>query len=163
MKVGLLADTHDNLDAIRYFIDWFQSESVGAVIHAGDFVSPFTIPELNKFDGPVYGVFGNNDGDRETLLKQSENTTVTISDPPERFEVGNTKFLVSHKPSDLPEDTSDEIDVIVYGHTHSRSISRRDKLTINPGEAGGWLASSSSAMILETNKNEVKKQVVPRP
>ncbi len=164
MKVGLLADTHDNVRAIRYLVQWFDQAGAGALVHAGDFVSPFTVPELASFPGPVQGVFGNNDGDREMLLSQAEGTSVEIGDAPRRFPLGDREWLLSHRPADLPGTIPPEIDVVVHGHTHVREREpREDHLLVNPGEAGGWLTECTSAALLDTEKLQCEFHLVPAP
>ena len=36
MKIGIIADTHDNLPAIRLAVDFFNKSDVDAVFHCGD-------------------------------------------------------------------------------------------------------------------------------
>ena len=64
MKIGIISDTHDNLPQIRKAVKVFNREKVDLVFHAGDFVSPFTALEFKNLNSPLYGVFGNNDGDK---------------------------------------------------------------------------------------------------
>lgn len=164
MRVGLMADTHDNLNAIRYLVAYFHQERVETVVHAGDFVSPFTIPELDRFEGRVLGVFGNNDGDRDTLLAKAEGSSVEIHRPPHRAELGTSRFLISHRPDDLPPSIPDDIDFVLHGHTHERRIDRHEKhVLINPGEAGGWLTGVCHGMVLNTETDELESHVVPSP
>jgi len=40
------------------------------VLHAGDFVSPFTALEFKNLNCPLKGVFGNNDGDKLYLQEK---------------------------------------------------------------------------------------------
>ena len=42
MIIGLLSDTHDHIPNIRKAINRFKEENVELVLHAGDYVSPFT-------------------------------------------------------------------------------------------------------------------------
>ncbi len=165
MRVGILADTHDNLPAIRYLAAYFRQEDVDSVIHAGDFVSPFTIPELQRCPGTVHGVFGNNDGDRETLREKARDTTVELREAPYRFRLGETECLLSHRPADLPEEVPPEIDLVVHGHTHERTVETGEhgELWINPGEAGGWLTGVLHAGVLDTRNLNWVPHVCPRP
>lgn len=165
MKIGVISDTHDNLSAIRYFVDWFNSQSADLMLHAGDFVSPFTIPELIKFDGPIHGVFGNNDGDRETLQSKIENTNMSIKSSPRRIQVNNFKCIMAHKPDQLPDSNPNSGDLIIHGHTHERKIKEggNGEYHVNPGEAGGWLRGTCSALLLHTRSMEFEIEVIPKP
>ncbi|MBE0515774.1 MAG: metallophosphoesterase family protein [Methanophagales archaeon] len=59
MKVGIVADTHDNLDAIRRAVEIFNDEGIELLIHAGDFVAPFTEQSFRMLNAPLVGIFGN--------------------------------------------------------------------------------------------------------
>lgn len=43
MLIGIISDTHDNQDKTRKAIELFNSKGVEYVIHAGDYISPFTL------------------------------------------------------------------------------------------------------------------------
>ena len=40
MKIGIISDTHDDVDNTNKAIDIFKENDVKAVIHAGDIISP---------------------------------------------------------------------------------------------------------------------------
>ena len=61
MKIGLISDTHDNIENILKAVQEFNSRHVDIVLHAGDFVSPIAV---ESFAGiKLIGVLGNNDTD----------------------------------------------------------------------------------------------------
>ncbi len=158
--IGLLADTHDNLSAVRAAVRLFAATGVDLVIHAGDFVAPFTALALLEAGCPVRGVFGNCDGEKaglaEAFGKRGE-----VREPPFAFEHAGRTFLVAHRESELEElgtrTNSRELehvpnifDIFVIGHTHRPRIERRGaSLLVNPGEAGGWLNGKSTAVLLD--------------
>ncbi|RLS68418.1 MAG: YfcE family phosphodiesterase, partial [Planctomycetota bacterium] len=43
MKIGILADIHDNVDNLRHAIRLFNALECKAVLLAGDFVSPLVV------------------------------------------------------------------------------------------------------------------------
>ena len=57
MLVGLLADTHDRLPAIRSLLSYMQKRGVGLVLHAGDFCAPFALKPFIELNMPLVGVF----------------------------------------------------------------------------------------------------------
>jgi hypothetical protein len=62
VKIGILADTHDNIDNVRKAIRRFK-ENVELIIHAGDFIFPGIIDEFgisqNQYWHPnLMGVLG---------------------------------------------------------------------------------------------------------
>ena len=61
MKIGLISDTHDNIQNIRKAVREFNDKHVDVVIHAGDFVSPIAVESLAGVK--LVGVLGNNDTD----------------------------------------------------------------------------------------------------
>jgi putative phosphoesterase len=61
MKIGLISDTHDNIQNIQNAISVFNNRHVTFVIHAGDITSPEAV---EAFAGvKLIGVLGNNDLD----------------------------------------------------------------------------------------------------
>ena len=70
MLVGVVSDTHNNLQNVRRLVELFNQEGVELVIHTGDISQPKTIDCLSDLDCKVIGVFGNNDID-ELGLKES--------------------------------------------------------------------------------------------
>ena len=43
MKIGLISDTHDNIDNILKAVREFNNREVDIVLHSGDFVSPIAV------------------------------------------------------------------------------------------------------------------------
>lgn len=166
MELGVIADSHDNLDALEYWVDYFNQRDVDVLLHAGDLISPFCVPVLESFERTVYAVFGNNDGDRETLREKAEGTSVNFKEPPVTLDLTECSVLVSHKPSDLPDPLPASVDVVVHGHTHERRCDDdRDPVVVNPGESGGWLTGTSSALTLSVEESTVSTEfkLVPSP
>ena len=46
MKIGILSDTHDDIDNVKEAIYRFKEQKVELIIHAGDFVFPGIIDEF---------------------------------------------------------------------------------------------------------------------
>ncbi len=61
--IGVISDTHDDLDSIRAALDLFSREGVNSIVHLGDLVSPFVIRELSKWNGRIDVLLGNNEGE----------------------------------------------------------------------------------------------------
>jgi len=159
VKIGILADTHDNLTALRRAVDLFRGLGCEMLIHAGDFVAPFAARELEKVGCPVRAVFGNCDGERrglETVLAPLGG----IQDEPFLFEFSGKKFLVVHRHERLADHLAGHSpDFLIYGHTHRPDVRRTgNTLIINPGEACGWLSGRSTAGALDLESGEVEIQ-----
>lgn len=148
--IGILSDSHDNLTKVRKAVRLFNLAGCDLVIHAGDFVAPFTVEELRNLRAPVKAVFGNCDGEKAGLVQAFEGLG-EIRAAPLRFSHAGLRFLVCHL--DAPVErylSSKSYDVIVFGHTHKPLAERRDGvLLVNPGEAGGWLRGKSTIALLD--------------
>jgi len=148
--IGLLSDTHDNLDRVRVAVRLFNDAGCDLVLHAGDIVAPFTASELRNLRCPVKAVFGNCDGERAGLVRTFQGLG-EIAAPPLAFEHAGRRFGLSHLDSAVEGlVASKAFDVVIFGHTHRPLVERRDGvLLVNPGEAGGWLTGKSNAALLD--------------
>ncbi len=159
MKIGVLSDTHDHLVNIRKAVDIFLKNGVEAVIHGGDFCSPFTIAEFTPlFDKGVkmHAVFGNNDGDRVLLVKRGGDF-VTFTDFTSILTLGGKKIVVMHYP-ELADDLFrlGAYDLVVYGHNHRVRVEGGEKKLLNPGTCAGYLAETATVALLETRDMAVE-------
>lgn len=144
MKVGLISDTHDNLPKIEKAVEIFNHNKVDYVIHAGDFVAPFSLLPLEKLNCEWIGVLGNNDGEKEGLIKKSGDR---IKQGQISLVFDNKKVTVIHS---IEKYDSEPTDILIFGHTHKPEIKKIDKtLMINPGEASGWLYKKPTIAILD--------------
>ena len=144
MKIGIMADSHDNLPQIAKALAAFESHGCETVLHCGDFIAPFAVKALLEFQGKVVGVFGNNDGEKRGIRK----VWADVFQGPHVFEFGGRRIMAAHDRADAPE--SPDVDVIAFGHSHERAMSPGPPLAVNPGETGGWLQNAPSAAVLET-------------
>lgn len=148
--IGILADSHDNLAALRRAAGIFRDAGCKLLIHAGDVIAPFAARELEKAGCPVRAVFGNCDGEREGLRAVLD-PLGGIHDEPHLFDYLGKTYLLIHRHEKLDALLKKHApSVLIYGHTHKTDIrSEGDTLIINPGEAGGWLSGRSTAAILD--------------
>jgi len=154
--VGIISDTHDNRNTIATAVALFNRAETGLVIHAGDFISPFTVLDFQKLTCPMEMVFGNNDGERIGLHNAFQKCG-TLLPGPRAFTYNGKKFLIMHEHACLEEVIrSSAVDIIVYGHTHDIDIRKGPPLVINPGEAGGWLRGKATAAVLDLDTMEVE-------
>lgn len=152
--VGILADSHDNMDALRQAVDVFTARNVDIVIHAGDLVAPFTARILKKLQCPLIITFGNNDGEIVGLRNVFNGQ---IFDPPHKVMINNKKVVILHDPILLNElQASDQFDVIIYGHLHKVDIRKGKPIVINPGECCGWLYGKRTVAVWDTVKDNVE-------
>ncbi|HYF68530.1 MAG TPA: metallophosphoesterase family protein [Ohtaekwangia sp.] len=133
MKIGLLSDTHSDLDpkVFKYF------ESCDEVWHAGDIGDEQVVSALENFK-PFRAVYGNIDTVKmqarfpEDLFFECEGLNIWmthIGGTPPRYNTRIKKKLKERVP-----------DVFICGHSHILRINRDEDhhgmLYINPGAAG---------------------------
>ena len=149
MFVGVIADTHDNMNMLRKAVDLFNARGVGLALHAGDYIAPFTARELRRLECKLVGVFGNNDGERFGLVKDFEGFG-ELREGICQLELDGKMIAITHYPEIAQTLAgSGAYDVVVYGHTHRPDIRGPKPLVINPGECGGWLEGESTVAILD--------------
>ncbi|HUK38477.1 MAG TPA: metallophosphoesterase [Methanomicrobiales archaeon] len=161
MRIGILADTHDNLPLVMRAVERLNAAGPGLVLHAGDFIAPFVIPRLASLSCPCIGVFGNNDGDRALLsakAREAGNLELAGSFAVRQAGGRSIALLHGHEPGALDGVAgADLFDVVVHGHTHRPSVTRRGRtLVVNPGEACGYLTGKGTVAVLETGTLEVE-------
>ncbi|MEM4409935.1 MAG: metallophosphoesterase [Candidatus Caldarchaeum sp.] len=150
MKIGILADTHDQMTYTHKATEALNDLRVELVLHAGDYVAPFIVNELSKLTVPLYGIFGNNDGERLGLMKRlSEIGTVQVQ--PLFLERQGRKIVMVHEPEPVEAFAlSGLYDVVIYAHTHEKDLRTMNRcLIINPGEVCGWLTGSPTCAVLD--------------
>lgn len=156
MKVGIMADSHDNIPKIVVAVELFNKEEVELVLHAGDYISPITANAFAKLKAPLVGIFGNNDGERLYLSERFRDIGKLYPDHRE-FEIDGRRGVLMHEPKFIDAlVASGHYDLIVYGHTHEIDIREGQTLVINPGECGGWLTGRATIAIVETKDMSVR-------
>jgi hypothetical protein len=149
MPVGVVSDTHDDMEAIARVVELFNARGVSQVVHAGDLVSPFTFELFGELQAEFIGIFGNNDGDRLLLAERSGGR---VRPQPRLITLEGKRAVVVHEPH-LVETLagSGDFDIVVYGHTHTADVRRVGRtLIVNPGKAARLHRGRSTAALLDT-------------
>lgn len=133
MKIGLLSDTHGDLDP-RIF-DYFSG--CDEIWHAGD-IGDLAVADALKAFRPFRAVYGNIDG-KDLRVQYPEDNY---------FSCGGLKILITHIAGKPPGYNprvkkllkTSRPDVLICGHSHllliKRDPSQDNMLFINPGAAG---------------------------
>jgi putative phosphoesterase len=153
MKIGVLSDTHDNLANLRLAVGVFAGRGVGAVIHAGDFCSPFTLQEFSPLFSKgvrMHAVFGNNDGDRVHLVRRGADFCA-FHDGAAVVELDGRRIVAVHYP-DLAAAllASGVYDLVIHGHDHAVRVEGGPRRLLNPGTCSGYLASRATVAVVDT-------------
>ena len=150
--IGIMSDSHDNLDAIRKAVKIFNIKELDLVIHAGDLISPFTATEFKELESELVAIYGNNDGEREGL-KSAYKDICHLEDFKE-ISIEGWKFSIIHGTNPAIVDSlarSGKYDVVVRGHTHKLEIFNGKTMVINPGEVCGYVSSKKTVVLLDTD------------
>ena len=161
MLIGIMSDTHDEIEQTRRAVTLFNRRGVGHVLHAGDFVSPFMREPLRELRAPLTGVFGNNDGDRALITEKfSAVPNLTLAGTFARLEAGGMRVGLLHGNDRVLFETlagCGNLDLLVYGHTHKPEVRRAGSLLIvNPGEVYGHLTGKSTVAVVDTEKRDAE-------
>ena len=140
VKIGVVSDTHDDIENTKKAINIFNTMKVDHVLHAGDYIFPGMISlfkKLNK-ETKFYGVRGNNDGELMGITRQFD----ALENSQFLNEFG--KFSISSKKIGIYHGTNSDLsgsliesqlfDILILGHTHIKRIEKMGKtLVLNPG------------------------------
>lgn len=139
MKIAVLSDIHDNIWTLAKALKRVKKEKCKAIIFCGDFVSPFVVSQLVEMKIPMWGVFGNNEGDRYSIAD------VEYRNPEQlhlydrglfEFNLDGKKFAIHHYEL-IARDAalSQRYSAVFYGHTHKAKSEKMGKtIFANPGE-----------------------------
>jgi putative phosphoesterase len=159
MKIGILSDTHDNLPNISKAVAIFEERQTEALIHAGDFCSPFVFRIFEKIKpwcAKMYAVFGNNDGDKLLLTKMGGDLCV-FKEIVHEVTLGDRKIAVMHY-QELAERFYGEgsFDLVIFGHTHKHVLEGDEKLLFNPGTCSGYLAEKATVAVADLSSMQIE-------
>ena len=143
--VGLISDTHGCFDP--RLPDVFRG--VERILHAGDIGDLKVIARLEEI-APVVAVHGNMDNP-SIAARFPADTTIDIA--------GLLVYLV-HRPQDARP--SQDVRVVVSGHTHRSRVDEKDGiLYVNPGAAGRTLTfAGRSVALLEVEGDRARAEIV---
>lgn len=139
MLVGVISDTHDQIDNIKKSVDIFNQQKVELVIHCGDWVAPFTLPLYQNLNAPIKGVFGNNDGDkyRHLVVAKKLDLNIEYEERHLDLDLDGRKIAITHGDYQQWVDAfvkSGDYDAVFRGHNHIKESTIIDKtLLLNPG------------------------------
>lgn len=166
MLVAIISDSHDHRENILKAVSIMNERKVDALVHCGDYCSPFTknwFDELNEnIKKNFYGVFGNNDGDPVFLRQNVGKICQFVQNGNELLlEFDGKKMYVAHMPKPGVIEAlaySGKFDYVVSGHTHAIDNRKVDNgvLILNPGEACGYLTGKGSFAIVDTETDNAE-------
>jgi uncharacterized protein len=131
MLLGILSDSHGNVESIQKVVNRFLAAKVHQVLHLGDdYLDILFFEAANLKALAVPGLYCPEYRDQTIPNRRIEN-------------LEGVKILMTHSPEaskfDLPGDLDPEgvpmdVDIVLYGHTHVPSIQEKQGvLWVNPG------------------------------
>jgi putative phosphoesterase len=157
MKIGLISDTHDNIQNIRKAISLFSNKNVSFVIHAGDIVSPEAVEAFHGVK--LIAVLGNNDLEINGLTNAFDRIGGQLKSEFCETEHDDLIFAIYHGTNSRKKELlirSGKYNVVVCGHTHKVQYKKYGRtLVINPGTANGWFFGyNATAAVFDTQSKE---------
>jgi putative phosphoesterase len=166
MKLAVISDTHDSRDNILKAVSIMNERNIDALIHCGDYCSPFTKRWFDNLKDNIkrnfYGVFGNNDGDRVFLRQNLGKICNLVENGYELIKkFDGKKVYASHMPKPMTIKAlanSRSFDIVLSGHTHAIVNKKNNNgvLILNPGELCGYLTGKATFAIIDTEKMEAE-------
>jgi uncharacterized protein len=134
MRIGILSDTHDQVQRTRSAVARLVEGGAEALFHCGDVTIADVVDECSAL--PCYFVFGNCDYDRESLRQAINRVGGTCLDRGGMISLGGCRLAVTHGDSDqeLRRLAALEPDYLFSGHTHvACDVQKGATRWINPG------------------------------
>jgi hypothetical protein len=152
MRIGIVSDTHNNLRNVAKIVELFNAARVERVIHTGDITQAKTIHAFAALEAPLWGVFGNNDQERDALDAAIAERGFRFVEPPLELVWHEKRIIVVHDPRDLHGSLLARHHVALHGHTHHHRFERTPtRLIFNPGECAGHLEGYNAVGVVDLN------------
>lgn len=151
MRIGLLSDTHDDLQALGEALHLFRQEGIVQLLHCGDVCGPAVVEALEGFT--VHVALGNMD--------RAPGLALAVEARQGRGRLARCHFLLLDglQVALLHGDdqgllrrliSSRRFAYVFHGHTHRRADRRvGDTRVINPGALGGIRHEPRSVCLLD--------------
>jgi uncharacterized protein len=162
MRLGILADTHNQLARTQVAVELLRSEGAEALVHCGDLASPPILAACAVL--PCYFALGNHDADSVPALQEAaaEFGAVCLGWGGV-VELGGKRVGVAHghMTVDVRRVLSEKPDYLLCGHSHFASDSLIGTVRrINPGAL--HRVDEFTVAVLEVESGELRILNVPR-
>lgn len=162
MRIGILSDTHDQLDRTLAAVEILRTEGAELLVHCGDFTETPIVAACASL--PLYFVFGNNDCDMAPFLRQAAvDAGAHCLGWCGTFELAGKRIGVAHGhlTTDIRRVLNDRPDYLLSGHSHMPHDLREGSLRrINPGAL--YRARDFSVALLDLESDDLRFIPVPR-
>lgn len=154
MLLGILSDTHDQIQRTRSAVDLLRAEGAEVLVHCGDLVGPDIVAQCAVL--PLYFAFGNWDCDMVPVLQNAAlKHGATCLGWGGKFTIAEKRLAVvhGHLTMDLRPLLAAGPDYLLSGHSHIPGqwydgVTRR----INPGALAEAEEYSVALLDLSTDR-----------
>ncbi|MDQ3099407.1 MAG: YfcE family phosphodiesterase [bacterium] len=160
MKIAIMSDSHENWTKLTKAIDIANKENCTHLLFAGDLIAPPGIVVLEKFNGKIHFVWGNNEGEKTGLTrKMNASQKITLEGDIFESEIHGIKIFMNHYPRIVElAAKSGDFDLCIHGHSHEyREEAIGSTILINPGEIQGYLTGKVTFIIFDCETKKVKR------
>ena len=161
MRIGIVSDTHDRLEAISEAVRLLLEQRVELILHCGDIESVETVAAFAAV--PTHFVFGNWDKDRARMAAAIRAVGGHANDSFGAIELAGKRiaWVHSHERHQLYQlEHADYFDYVFYGHTHVREQHRTGRtLVANPGAL--FRANPKTCVVLDVDTGELRPIIIP--
>jgi putative phosphoesterase len=163
MLIAILSDSHDHIPNLQRAVRRANREGAEVLLHCGDLISPFMLPQLQKFAGEVHLIYGNNVGDQHLISSRcaTEFANITHHGLQGEIEADSLRIAFIHYPhTGHALALTGNYDIVCCGHNHRWNADMVNNcLLINPGDLLG-AEIRPGFMLLDTADKSVRRIVV---
>lgn len=161
MRLGILSDTHDQLDRTQAAVRLLRDKGADALIHCGDVTTPPIIEACGVL--PLWFVFGNNDVDDVSALRDAASLRdATCLEWGGLISLGGRRIAVTHghQRMEVRRVLAERPEYLLAGHSHIASDSTIDGVRrINPGAL--HRARTYTVALLDLERDDLSFLTVP--
>ncbi len=153
MRVGIISDTHDQLQRTLHAVEMLVAGGATALLHCGDLTGPDIVRACGQL--PATFVFGNNDGDWPGIKRAVHDVNATLLEWAGEVTLAGKRLAIchGHMRSDVRRLLASAPDYLLTGHSHVRH-DQREGVTrrINPGALHRAAIFTVGLLDLETDE-----------
>jgi phosphoesterase, MJ0936 family len=158
--IGVVSDTHNNINNILNIVKIFNEESVDLVVHTGDISKPRSLKLFSGLNCSMLGVYGNNDRNEAGLKETCKELGFKFKEPPYLVKLEDKKIAIFHEPDNIEDyiKTDRNVDLVLHGHTHRYKKEIIDNVIyFNPGESAGLMKGKNALGIVNLKNLEIRR------
>ena len=163
MKIGILSDTHNQLQRTQFAVEELLDEGAEVLIHCGDLATAEIVQACAQ-SVPFYFVLGNHDADNVPALTQAaEEYGAQCLGWCGELTLANVHIAIchGHLKTDRQTLNSRQPDIMLSGHSHIANHWMEDDVwRINPGAL--HRATEFTVALLDLTNDELTSIVIPR-